>query len=179
MTHRPLATIDELFAVLREGERHLDEPDVDLLHHGLQCAAILADLHADDEQLQVAGLVHDLGGVIDAEAAHDRLGAALVAPLLGPRVAALVGGHVAAKRYLVLTEPGYADLLSARSVQTLAWQGGPADDDVARAVESSPDRDALLALRRADDRAKVPDAAVAPLESWRPVVARVAAAAAG
>jgi predicted HD phosphohydrolase len=167
--------VAELLAVLARGADYHDEPEVDLLSHGLQCAARLAETHPDDVELQVAGLVHDLGGAVDPAAPHDRLGAHLVAPLLGERVARLVGGHVAAKRYLVATDPGYATRLSARSVDTLAWQGGPADDAVLAAVEASPDRDALLALRRADDAAKDPAASPPGLDTWSGVLARVAA----
>jgi predicted HD phosphohydrolase len=171
----PIGSVEELLDVLARGAHHHDEPDVDLLSHGLQCAARLAETHPDDVELQVAGLVHDLAGAVDPDAAHDRLGAHLVAPLLGERVARLVGGHVAAKRYLVATDPAYADCLTARSVDTLAWQGGPADEAVLAAVEASPDRDALLALRRADDGAKDPAVRPPGLDTWSGVLARVAA----
>jgi predicted HD phosphohydrolase len=40
--------------------------------------------------------------------------------------------------------------------------------------ERRPDRDDLVALRRADDAAKVRNATVDSVESWRPVVERVA-----
>ena len=90
-----------------------DEGGLPILDHSLQCAARLRTSHPDDVELQVAGLVHDLGWLelddgrwtLRLDAAHDVDGRALVAPLLGPRVAALVGGHVAAKRYLLTTDP--------------------------------------------------------------------------
>ncbi len=41
-----------------------------------------------------------------------------------PQTMAFLGGHVAAKRYLLTTDPAYAALLSARSEETLGFQGG-------------------------------------------------------
>jgi predicted HD phosphohydrolase len=104
------------------------------------------------------------------------LGAALLTPLLGERVGALVGGHVLAKRYLVATDPAYLGVLSARSVETLDLQGGAADGDACAQLASDPQRDAIVALRRADDRAKVPGADVPGLGSWRATLEAVAAA---
>ncbi|MFJ5969550.1 hypothetical protein [Streptomyces sp. NPDC093060] len=45
----------------------------------------------------------------------------------------------------------------------------------ATAFEADPDFSAAIALRRADDAGKVVGLRVAALESWRPVVQRVAA----
>ena len=75
-------------------------------------------------------------------------------PLLGDRVAALVGGHDQAKRYLVTTDASYRDCLSPRSIATLRGQGGLLDPTERVAFEQRPEFDALLALRRADDAAK-------------------------
>jgi hypothetical protein len=44
------------------------------------------------------------------------------------------------------------------------------------AFERRADRDDLVALRRADDAAKVRNAALDPLDSWRAAVERVVAA---
>jgi predicted HD phosphohydrolase len=95
--------------------------------------------------------------------------------LLGDRVAGLVGGHVAAKRYLLTTDPDYATRLSHRSEVTLGFQGGLMDASEVAAFEQRPDRDDLVALRRADDAAKVRGAIVDVLDAWRPLVERVAA----
>jgi predicted HD phosphohydrolase len=128
--------------------------------------------------------VHDLGWLelvdgrwtLRLDATHDVTGRALVAPLLGPRIGALVGGHVAAKRYFLATDPDYAALLSARSEETLGFQGGVMTADEVAEFEHRSDRDDLVALRRADDRAKVRDAPLDPLESWRSAVEQVIAA---
>ena len=167
-----LTTIDDLFDLLDASAAHDDCEALDLRAHALQCAYLLSREAPDDLELQVAGLVHDVYHAVDptADAVHDREGARLVEPLLGARVARLVGGHVVAKRYLVSTDPAYQHALSARSLETLAHQGGSLDAAARRAIEDSPDRHAMLALRRADDHAKVPGAVVPSIEHWRPVV---------
>jgi len=173
-----LTDVDDLFDLLDTSAAHDECEAVDLLAHALQCAHVLSQEAPDDVELQVAGLVHDVYHAVDpsADATHDREGARLVAPLLGGRVARLVGGHVAAKRYLVSTDPAYRQALSTRSVETLAHQGGELDGVARRAIDESPDRDALLALRRADDRAKVPGAVVPAITHWRPVVEQLVSA---
>ena len=79
-----------------------------------------------------------------------------------------------AKRYLVATIPEYFDLLSPDSVMTLEAQGGPMDDTEVREFEADPDCTAMVALRVADDSAKVPGAVVPGLEFWIPVIRSVA-----
>src|SRR5262249_52484907 len=101
-------------------------------------------------------------------------GAELVEPLLGTRVARLVGAHVEAKRYLVATDPEYRARLSARSIETLHLQGDALDATARAALERNPDLEAILALRRADERAKDPAARPPELESWRAVLQEVA-----
>jgi predicted HD phosphohydrolase len=170
-----IATIESLFALLEAGANHADEEDVDLLAHALQCAEHLRDQAPDDAELQIAGLVHDIGTAIEPNAPdrHARIGADAVRALLGARVARLVGGHAEAKRYLVAVDASYRDALSARSIVTLAAQGGPLDDRAAAAFARGRDADALVALRHADDAAKVADAVVPGLDHWRPVAAAV------
>ena len=166
---QPLRDVDSLVEVLAAGAREDDGEEVDALAHHLQCAAVLADRVRDDAELQIAGLVHDIASTVwpGRPATHARAGAALVEPLLGPRVAWLVGHHDEAKRYLVTTEPDYRERLSATSVVTLAAQGGMLADDERAAIEAAPDLDALLTLRRADDDAKVAGRQVPGLETWR------------
>jgi predicted HD phosphohydrolase len=172
------ADVDALFDALAASRDADDEGGLSILEHSLQCAALLRASRPTDGELQVAGLVHDLGwlertGVgwtLKLEAAHDVDGRALVSDLLGPRVAGLVGGHVAAKRYLLATDPAYAAVLSARSEVTLGFQGGVMHDDEIPGFEQRPDRDDLVALRRADDAAKVRGKAVADLATWRATV---------
>jgi predicted HD phosphohydrolase len=156
-------------ALLARGSEMRDEPELDGLAHALQCGAILHAEHPADPELAVAGLVHDIADVVypDDHTDHDRRGAELVEPLLGRRVARLVGAHVLAKRYLVTTDPAYRNQLSVRSVETLAAQGEALHDAELSALATDPDREAILALRRADERAKDPAARVPGLDEWR------------
>lgn len=176
----PFASVDDLVAHLRDlGTVDSDEgPAFTELEHGLQTAAILADEHPGDDELIIAGLVHDLAHPWDGpgQPDHHRLGARAVRGLLGRRVAYLIEAHVDAKRYLVATDGGYRDALSPGSVATLAAQGGPlAPHEIAERT-AQPDWSAALALRRADDRAKVTGAPVPPLETWLDAIERVARA---
>lgn len=145
-----------------------------MLSHSLQCAAILRREHPDDDELVAAGLTHDIAdAVYRGHVDHEHRGAALVEPLLGSRVAKLVGAHVLAKRYLVTTDPDYRAALSDRSAATLRAQGDLLDDTACAQLERDADFEAILALRRADERAKEPFADVPDLESWRPLLQRL------
>jgi predicted HD phosphohydrolase len=172
----PIASVSDLLALLARGDTVRDEPTLDGLAHALQCGAILRIEHPDDPELAAAGLVHDIADIAypDDHTDHDRRGAELVEPLLGPRVARLVGAHVVAKRYLVTNDPGYRRRLSARSAETLALQGDALVDDEMSALASDPDLAAILDLRRADERAKDPEALVSGLDSWRPLLSEIA-----
>jgi predicted HD phosphohydrolase len=172
----PLRDVESLVEVLAAGAREDDGEELDALAHHLQCAAVLAERAPGDVELQVAGLVHDVASTVwpARPATHARAGAALVEPLLGSRVAWLVGHHDEAKRYLVTTEPDYRARLSPTSVVTLEAQGGLLGDDERAALEAAPELDALLTLRRADDDAKVPGRSVPGLDTWRGALDSVA-----
>lgn len=166
-------TLDELVALL---ERMADVPSEDAafseLDHGLQCAAELARTAPDDLDLQVAGLVHDVGHAFGDDESHGRLGADAVRDVLGARVAQLVEDHVPAKRYLVAVDPDYR--LSDVSTATLALQGGPLTEAEVAELGARPGWDDALRLRRADDAAKVAGRVVPGLDAWLPVLRSVA-----
>jgi len=174
-----IPTIDDvegLLAILRSpaASAHDGEP-VSIVEHSLQCAAILRVAHPEDEALQVAGLVHDLGTVLEPDhpERHAATGAGAVRPLLGGRVGALVADHDRAKRYLVAVDTTYRSQLTGRSIETLAVQGGPLGDVERATFERSPHLDACLALRRADDHAKTPGIEAGAVDDWRAVAERV------
>jgi predicted HD phosphohydrolase len=172
----PISSVSDLLTLLARGDTVRDEPTLDGLAHALQCGAILRVEHPHDPELAVAGLVHDVADIAypDDHTDHDRRGAELIGPLLGPRVARLVGAHVIAKRYLVTNDPGYRRRLSARSAETLEQQGDALADAEMAALGADPDLAAILDLRRADERAKDPEALVSGLESWRPLLTEIA-----
>jgi predicted HD phosphohydrolase len=170
--------VDALLAALARGAAADDDEGLDLLAHSLQCAANLSHTAPRDVQLQVAGLVHDLGTVLDPghPESHARTGAEAVRGLLGDRVAGLVAHHDVAKRYLVTVDPTYRERLSPQSVVTLGVQGGELDDKDRTAFEARSDFNDCVKLRRADDAAKVPGRTVPQLEDWRDALDECAAA---
>jgi predicted HD phosphohydrolase len=145
------------------------------LDHALQTAAVLRRQVPDDDELAVAGLVHDIGhllpGVGDAE--HAPAGAAAVRAALGERVAGLVGLHVEAKRYLVASEGAYGGELAADSVASLLEQGGPMTVKEQRAFAGLPLAPDAIVLRRADENGKVDGLDVGGLGEWLAILRAV------
>jgi predicted HD phosphohydrolase len=177
-------SVDELLDLLHACRDAWDTPDgtgdpVDLHDHALQTAALLRRRHPADKELQVAGLVHDLGHLLcpGDDAGHADTAAEAVRPLLGERVARLVQLHVPAKRYLAAAEPGRS--LSARSDLTLGVQDGPMTAGEMAEFARDPDAQDALTLRQADDEGKVVGLDAGELEDWRPVLEQLAAVRAG
>jgi predicted HD phosphohydrolase len=146
-----------------------DEVAVDELDHALQSAARAMADGADDE-LVLAAALHDIAHspLLPAGPAHDLLAREWLTPRYGQRVGWLAGAHVAAKRYLAATVPGYQ--LSATSEQSLQHQGGAAVDHVFVDHPWWPD---ALRLRHYDDAAKEPGATGATVEQVLAVARRV------
>lgn len=160
--------VAELFALCRQqaGADYIGEA-VSHLEHMAQAAELARDEGADDE-LILAAFCHDVGhfcapltpdsrmGDLGRQG-HERVGAHWLHGLgFSSRLCALVAGHVEAKRYLCVREPGYLAALSLASRQTLDWQGGPMSEAEASAFERDPLCAAILRLRRWDEAAKVP-----------------------
>jgi predicted HD phosphohydrolase len=175
-------SLDQIEALLASGAvrpvevgdgsgRVLDHSHLD---HALQVAAVLHAACPDDAELAVAGLVHDIGHLLDgvSDAEHAEAGQAALGRALGPRVAGLVGLHVAAKRYLVAVE-GYGAVLSADSVSSLARQGGAMSEPERRAFTSLALSADAVRLRRADEGGKVPGLVVGELGDWHETLAHV------
>jgi predicted HD phosphohydrolase len=151
-----MAVLEEVGRLLDSLRGVWDEDAVDELDHALQSAAqALAD-DADDE-LVLAAVLHDLahspllgeGWALH----HERVAQDWLTPRFGERVGWLAGAHVAAKRYLVATDPDYATSLSDVSVDSLHHQGGAHVD---QAFVDHPWWPDALRLRRYDDAAKDP-----------------------
>ncbi|MYT74762.1 HD domain-containing protein [Streptomyces sp. cg28] len=174
-----LRTVDELMAALRACRGAWDTPDrsgdpVDLHDHALQTAALLRRSHPSDKELQVAGLVHDLGHLLRPgdDAGHAETAAEAVRELLGARVAHLIRLHVPAKRYLAAVEPSRA--LSPQSALTMAAQGGPMTPAEVAAFEADPHGADAVELRQADDAGKVVGLDAGVMEDWQPLLDLVA-----
>ena len=169
-----VAEIARLFATAG-AQAYLGE-SVSMAEHMCQTAAAAANAAAA-RPLVAAALLHDIGHLIDSLAGEDRAlrrhgtaGAEFLGTHFGPEVCEPVRLHVAAKRYLCATEPGYFDALSAASVHTLGLQGGPMTAAEPTAFDAEPHGRAALSLRRWDDAGKTPGRRVAGLDHYRPLV---------
>lgn len=181
-TARRIAGIDGLLELLDAGRLAIDPhhaEGTDVLTHGLRCAAVLETTAPGDLELQVAGLVHDLGSILDPgdPTHHPGVGADAVGPLLGRRVAGLVAGHDEAARYLCTVDVHYRERLGPEARAHLHRLGGLMDPGERCAFLGRPDADALVALRRADDTARAPDGRVPGLDHWTLALYAVAATA--
>ena len=170
---RVTETVEEIIAACESmvGLPYDGEP-VDQLEHALQCADLAAP--RGDREFTVAALLHDVarapavaGVAFDGpEENHGEAAACWLEPRVGARVAWLAEQHVAAKRYLVATDPAYAARLTEVSTRTLAAQGGPMDASEVEAFERHPDWRLAISLREIDDRGKVPGAQVPDLAAY-------------
>ena len=77
--------------------------------------------------------------------------------------------HVPAKRYLVATQPGYAEALSSDSVRSLALQGGPMSPAEIADFDRLPFAEEAKRLRRFDEAAKDPQAITPDFDSFLPL----------
>jgi phosphonate degradation associated HDIG domain protein len=149
------------------------------LQHALQ-AATLAQRAGEPPAMIIAALLHDIGHMIHglgenpaAEGVDDRhevAGADWLAQHFGPAVSEPVRLHVPAKRYLVATQPGYAQALSSDSVRSLALQGGPMSPAEITEFDRLPFADDAKRLRRFDEAAKDPHAVTPTFDSFLPLV---------
>lgn len=159
-----VAAVEDLFASARRD--YLGEA-VTMAGHQLQAAARARAAGAPDA-LVAAALLHDVGHLLAGatDQGHGDDGARWLGQWFGEDVTEPVRLHVAAKRYLVATEPGYRAQLSPASVETLHRQGGPMEDAAVIAFGRDPHARAAVALRRWDDQAKDPAAVVPPLGTY-------------
>jgi gamma-butyrobetaine dioxygenase len=166
------STLDEVEELLARAAQVTYGERVTMLEHSIQTALLARSAGARDA-LVAAALLHDIGTFVSAadgsygEYAHDRSGGEWLARRFPPAVSEPVRLHVAAKRYLCATRPGYSDRLSPASVHTLAHQGGPMNEEEARAFEREAFFDDALRLREWDDQGKTPGMRVPTAASFR------------
>ena len=140
---------------------YLGEPVTIGVH--MRQAGMLAEAAGSASALVAAALLHDIGHLRnETDSRHGDAGAEWLSQWFGEEVTEPVRLHVAAKRYLSPTAPGYLRLLSEESVRTLALQSGPMTAGQAAAFEALPFARDAVAVRRWDDEAK--DPAVTPPE---------------
>ena len=145
------------------------------LEHALQTAAE-AERSGAADALVVAALLHDIGHLVHGlpeniaglglDARHEDIGGSWLSARFSHAVTEPIRLHVSAKRYLCAIEPCYADSLSPASLESLAFQGGAMSPDEARIFEQGPWAKDAVALRRWDDRAKIPGLDVPGLDHY-------------
>jgi phosphonate degradation associated HDIG domain protein len=177
MTENYMDPIEEIFGVLRNaGQGHYGESAVTQVEHAVQCAT-LAERDSASPALITAALLHDIGHLVNPDdrkatargedGEHEQAGAEYLGQWFGEEVTRPVYLHVAAKRYLTATDPGYAALLSPTSALSLTLQGGPFSPEAARRFAAQPGAAGAIRLRRWDEAAKDPGAATSPLDHFR------------
>jgi gamma-butyrobetaine dioxygenase len=172
--------VEALLALLAEaGSRQYGGEEVTQLAHALQSAA-LAELDNAPPALIVAALLHDVGHLLADwsktemgqrdDDRHEHVAADFLDPIFGAEVAGPVRLHVAAKRYLCISDPGYAAQLSDASRQSLSLQGGPFTAGQANTFARSAHADSAIRLRRWDEAAKDPAARTRDLRQYAPLL---------
>jgi phosphonate degradation associated HDIG domain protein len=154
---------------------------VSQLEHALQCATF-AERDGAAEPLVVATLLHDIGHMLHdlpediadqgIDTVHESLGSAWLSRHFGPEVSEPVRLHVAAKRYLSATEPGYYDVLSEASKLSLKLQGGPMSREEQDRFAAGRFHKESVDLRRWDDEGKIVGLKTPALGHFEPMIAR-------
>ncbi|HTW27634.1 MAG TPA: HD domain-containing protein [Acetobacteraceae bacterium] len=165
----------------RGADSYLGEA-VTMSEHMLQ-GARLAEQEGAGDELVAAALLHDIGhytgefgdDYIDQgiDNHHDAAGAQVLAPFFPAVVSECARLHVAAKRYLCATDPGYFATLSPASVRTLGFQGGPMQAEEIGAFEANPYHAAAVRVRRWDEASKVPDTPTRAIRDYADLLQRV------
>ena len=168
--------VDRLLGLLAAGgTTQYGGERVSQCEHALQCA-FLAEREGVPVAVVTAALLHDIGHLLHeagehealrgVDDRHEELGAQYLLGVFGPAVAEPVRLHVAAKRYLCATDPGYFGRLSAASVRSLELQGGAFNAAEAAGFRSLPFSAEAVRVRLWDDAAKLPGCETPPIEHY-------------
>ena len=169
------AEIRSLFELY--GNADYDGEPVSQTSHMIQCGMRAMSEGADTE-LILGSFLHDIGHLLrhvkQVEAMggfgvvnHEGLGAAFLRNKgFSERIYAMVENHVAAKRYLVATVPGYFDKLSPASIETLKLQGGVMGENEISLFQQHPFFEDIIKVRTWDEEAKNKNAVLLPLNHF-------------
>lgn len=165
---------DRLLETLASLQRHVYGEHVDMLAHSLQ-TAVCARADGAGDHMVLAALCHDVGHSLgDATRwglpGHAAAGARFLEPWFALDVVEPIRLHVAAKRFLVASDPTYMTNLSHASRQSLGQQGGPFEPAKAVAFSGRPFADDAISLRRWDDAGKTAGLNVDGLDYYRPLI---------
>jgi phosphonate degradation associated HDIG domain protein len=164
MINKTILEIRQLFEI--QGDTEYYGEKVSQYEHAAQ-AAILAKQQGYDEEVQIAGFLHDIGHLFPAKTEEELMEVygrkdheSLAANWLRERgfsekTAILVENHVNAKRYLTFIDEDYFEALSEASKQTLIFQGGRMTEIEAKKFEQNPYFELIIKMRRWDEAAKV------------------------
>jgi phosphonate degradation associated HDIG domain protein len=160
------------------GNEDYDGEPVSQTSHMIQCA-MQAMAEGADMELIIGAFLHDIGHLLrykmQTEAMgnygvmnHDGIGGEYLRENgFSERVCAMVEQHVAAKRYLVTTDPAYKNKLSEASLQTLMqWQGGLMTKEEVTAFQNQPFFYDIIKVRLWDEEAKDHRAVLLPLKHF-------------
>lgn len=159
-------TINEIFELYEKFGNHEYGESVTQLEHMVQSAELAAKEGYDDEII-LAAFFHDIGHFLETPGSnnnmdgfgtmhHEDVGADYLKKKgFSEKIAALVGSHVAAKRYLTYKNPEYYNSLSDASKTTLKFQGGPMNETEAKKFESDDLFPLYIKMREWDDKAKI------------------------
>jgi phosphonate degradation associated HDIG domain protein len=179
------SSVDELLALYEEKGSEFYGEQVTTMMHAVQCAELAKEDGASDE-LVAAALLHDVGHlVVDQQGRagfsleednddHEAIGARILAPLFGPRVAQPVALHVTAKRWRCTREPHYYEGLSTTSKATLKAQGGLLSEEECLRFEAHPGFNDALRLRTWDDLGKDAEQTMSQLGDYAELLRRLA-----
>lgn len=166
----------------RGGNRYMIEEPITQIQHGIQTALQIKQL-GGNESLQVAGLLHDIGHLVQVninpsdniDDMHENIGAEwLKVRGFGPNVCEPARLHVKAKKYMCLRDEEYMEKLTPASKHTLTLQGGIMTQKEADEFEQEPYFNDAILVRKSDDLGKninlenLPD-----FSSFKPLVERV------
>lgn len=170
-----------MYLYQKHGEESYFGEKVTQTQHAFQ-SLHLAQMLSDDEEVQLAAFLHDIGHLCEDENLsngmvgygiinHESEGARYLMELgFSNRICQLVEHHVMAKRYLVSGDPLYFDGLSEASKKTLEFQGGRLSHEELLDFEACSDFDNYILLRKCDDLGK---SANMEMESWEGIKALI------
>jgi putative nucleotidyltransferase with HDIG domain len=176
--HADEVTKEILCLFEKHGNEDYDGEPVTQASHMIQCG-MQAMGEGVDMELVIGAFLHDIGHLLryktQTEAMgqfgvlnHEGLGGEYLRKNgFSERVCSMVDQHVAAKRYLVSTDPTYKNKLSAASLQTLTkYQGGLMTQDEIAVFENHPFFDDIIKVRLWDEEAKSQNAVLLPIRHF-------------
>lgn len=177
----PKQASNEIIALFNKyGDEDYDGEPVSQTSHMIQCAMLA--MGEGEVELTIGAFLHDIGHLLKHEQEteamggfgvvnHEGIGAAYLRERgFSERICAVVGNHVAAKRYLVATDKSYAEKLSPASQETLKWQGGPMSGKEVKAFRNHSYFDDIIKIRLWDEKAKDGDVHLLPLSFFEKLI---------